>query len=697
MTNNTIQIERYLQHEMDAAERAVFENELSTNAALKEELNIQQQMITAINDAGLKMEFAKAISKQILIRRIALWTTVIIVCIAAIVWFTFKNNRGEGEGEGAHGRRDSTATKFMIDNTKDTIIETKDGVVFGIPAHAFNSSSNTVELEIKTALNAADIIKNGLSTVSNGALLQTAGMFYLNGFVNDEPVSLAKDIAVSVPAATIDPNMQLFDGVQDSAGPVNWVNPKPVSKSLRTYDITTLDFYPPLYIPTVKALKKDYLNKVYTDSLYYSFSGYNQRMRELNYRQEKPVTDSIIIKDTAAYAAFLRIMESSKMDSDTSYENYVYQIDPAIIRSIWDKKFNNTFIATKEFEERLRYMHSVCAEGFINIYLKHLNEPLYVADELCAKTYPYRKEENKFFEFAARKDGGVMLPTGIQQKLSNYFQEKYTAYKKAAELTWAKYQKTLDSLDDIADSRTREQGLNDFRRTNTNFKKELCANITDAYKQIGHQHDCGDSILPPPANYYNVTISTTGWKNLDAYVFDATQNRQSMSYTDPATGKTARLTYAPVTITIENIAQFDKVQVYLIPDSLSSFQRVEQQDGNFKESLNALFKYDAIAVGYKGTQVYFLRQPVQPKEYTFTLQPATNEGLLKTLSSYSAEKNTALVSEFNYRLFEQQEAMRYLQLAKDRAFREKIASSIYACGEGSMYGDAYRENISYKK
>jgi hypothetical protein len=695
MSNNTIKIERYLQNEMDAAERTAFENELSANAALKEELNIQQQMVTAIHDAGLKMEFAKAISKQLLIRRIVLWTTVIIICVAAIIWFTFKNNRGEGEG--AHGKPDSTAEKFMIDNAKDTIIETKDGVVFGIPAHAFNSNSNTVELEIKTALNAADIIKNGLSTVSNGALLQTAGMFYLNGFVNEQPVSLAKDIAVSVPAATINPNMQLFDGVQDSTGPINWVNPKPVSKDLRTYDITTLDFYPPLYIPTVKALKKDYQNKVYTDSLYYSFSGYTQRMRELDDRQERPVADSTKETDTTGYAAFLRKLDSLHIDSDTSYENYVYQIDPAIIRSIWDKKFNNTILATKEFEERLHYMHSICAEGFINIYLQHLNEPLYVADGLCAKSFRYSHEKNKFLEFAARKDGGVLLATGIQQKLSNYFQEKYTAYKKAAEITWAKYQKTLDSLNDIADNRTREQGLNDFIRTNANFKEELCANITDAYKQVGQQHNCGDSILPPPAKYYNVTISTTGWKNLDAYVFDATQNRQSMSYTDPVTGKTAKLTYAPLTVTIENITQFDKVQVYLIPDSLSSFQRVEQQGGSFKESLNALFKYDAIAVGYKGTQVYFLKQPVQPKEYRFTLQPATNELLLKTLSSYAAEKNTALISEFSYRLFEQQEAIRYLQLEKDRAFREKIASSIYACGEGSMYSSAYIQNISYKK
>jgi hypothetical protein len=71
---------------------------------------------------------------------------------------------------------------FVISNSTDTIIETNDGVVFAIPVHAFNSKSDIIHLEIKTALTPYDIMKQGLSTTSNGSLLKTAGMFYINGY-----------------------------------------------------------------------------------------------------------------------------------------------------------------------------------------------------------------------------------------------------------------------------------------------------------------------------------------------------------------------------------------------------------------------------------------------------------------------------------------------------------------------------------
>jgi hypothetical protein len=158
----------------------------------------------------------------------------------------------------SHDERTSTevAETFVINNAADTIIETEEGVVFAIPAHAFNSKSDKVQLEIKTAISPYNIMKQGLSTTSNGSLLQTAGMFYINGYENEKPLSLVKNIDVSVPANEIDPAMKLFDGVMDSSGRINWINPKPIEKRLRTYDITTLDFYPPNYIPVVKALGK---------------------------------------------------------------------------------------------------------------------------------------------------------------------------------------------------------------------------------------------------------------------------------------------------------------------------------------------------------------------------------------------------------------------------------------------------------
>ncbi|MGG9962802.1 anti-sigma factor family protein [Ferruginibacter sp. SUN106] len=693
MNNNSILIDRYLQNEMSAEERLAFEDQLATDKVLQQEMHLQQQIIKAATTAGLKAEFTKAIRKKIITKQLLQWGSVIgVVAIAAVLFFSLRNNKAAEEK--IKQEQNKAVEKFEINNAADTIIETKDGVVFGIPANAFNTDGKTVQLEIKTALNAYDIINNGLSTTSNEALLQTAGMFYINGFVDGKAVPLAKDISVSVPADTVNPEMQLFDGVEDSSGNINWVNPKPVEKKLRTYDITTLDFYPPKYIPALKALGKAYQNKKYTDSLYYSFSGYpNQPSVREEVRGDSAVQiqkegNDYLSADTGKLKKILDSLAKSKIAFDISTDFSPYQVDPSIIRAFWNKKFNNTFLATKEFEERLQYMHTLCTSFFLELYLNNLDKPLYKVDELCASSFN-NMESNmsaavryKFIEFEQRKDGGVIIANGMQQKLSNYFQQKYKAYKDAAAKTWTKYQHTLDSLSTIADVKRRGQLIDDFTRTNNNFREEFCANVTDAYRQIGQAHDCNNNLRPPSSTqYYNTTISSTGWKNLDAYVYDATVKRQSMTYKDGLSGKTATITYTGVSFTIENAAQFDRVLVYLIPDSLTSFQRVAKEGNVFKEQLNGLFKYEAVVVAYKGTQAYFFKQEnVQAKDYILSVFPVTDVALRKSLSTYSLSKSEALKKDVNYQLFEQQETIRLVQLQKDMEFREKIAAAIFTCG-----------------
>lgn len=683
MDNNSQLIDSYLQNEMSVGERAAFEQQLATDKDLQQELAIQQQIIKAAETAGLKSEFAKAIKKRLFNKHLLQAGIVIAILATAFTFYAIKSN--------LFTRHHTTenikaAEQFVINNAADTIIETKDGVVFAIPAHAFNASSNNIQLEIRTALSAYDIMQNGLSTMSNDAMLQTAGMFYINGYENGQLVSLAKDINVSVPAREINPGMQLFDAVEDTDGHINWVNPKPVEKRLRTYDITSLDFYPPDYIPTVKALQKDYQNKKYTDSLYYSFSGYPH-----NIISEMPDKNPVAVKKDSV----VKIVEEVKKDtgryvSDTTrkiLDDYIeeryaghYEIDPSRIKAIWNKKFNNTILATKEFEERLRYLHTLCDKRYFDAYIQGLNKPLYGIDQLCADNSS-GDIKKKFLEFTTRKDGAVIIADGMQEKLSNYFQRKYTAYRKASEQTWAKYEATLSRLNNIADDKRREEEMKNFARGNKNFEEELCINLTDAYKQIGISRACNNTVIQPAANYYNVNVSTTGWKNLDVYVMDATTNRQSISYRDPETGKTAALTYSEINMSIENQSQYDKVLVYLIPDSLSSFQLVPQRKNSFIESLNSLFHYDAVVLAYKGTQAFFYRQPaVQPKEYVFTLSPLSDEVLRTALKNYSHNKKKELRSEFEYQLFAQSETLRQIQLQKNLEFRVQVAVSIFSCG-----------------
>jgi len=780
MKNNTEQIGQYLQNEMNAEEKTAFEKQLGYDKELQDELAIQQQILSAINTAGLKSKFGKAVRTKFISRMLVRWGIVAIV-VGSLAFYALKTNMFSHSFDGESIRVPGTES-YVIDNTKDTIIETDEGVVFGIPANAFGSDNKKVNLEIKTAISPEKIMQQGLSTTSNGQLLQTAGMFYINGFVNEKPVSLVKKIDVSVPAKNVNPKMQLFNGVQDSTGRINWVNPKPIINGLRTYDITTLDFYPTRYIPTLKALGKDYTNKKYTDSLYYSFSvnKYNFPEKDLTtyggrifynkcaschimgrdatgpnlqgvlnrWDSKEHLKQWILNWKKAVNAGYpravevqnfspaqMQVFEGSVNDeelealikwinewqpgnsavadvlidlpkteqgegrfdvaTDTtnkpwvikkdSTTNFHYEIDPSRIRAIWDPQFNNTILATKEFEERLHFLHELCTAEYFQGYLEMMDRPMYEIDQICAdhSTGEIRK---KFLEFAARKDGGVMLKEGMQEKLSAYFQKKLKAYRDAAEKTYAKKEEELARLASIADDKRREQATRDYIRHDKNFNEELCINLTDAYKQIGAEHSCNDTVppLPPPTIYYNITIDTVGWKNLDMYVYDATTNRESMTYTDPETGKTATLTYKELNITIEDRAQYDNVFIYLLPDSLNSFQRIEEYGNEFKEKLNMLFKYDAIAIAYKGDKIFFYKQTsIQPGQYTFRLSSITETELKKILNSYSKEKSSDMLNEYEYRVFEQNEARREVELRKEQDFLWKVFTSIFHCaGEG---------------
>ena len=188
MKNNTEKIGRYLQNEMSAEERTAFEKQLAGDRDLQQELVIQKQILAAVEKAGLKNSFGKAIRTKFISRMLIRWGIVVIVG-AGLAYYAFKTNIFSHSESGGEGINVFSGTEsFVIDNSADTIIETEEGVVFGIPANAFKSENKKIRLEIKTAISPDMIMLQGLSTITNGQLLQTAGMFYINGYANEKLV-----------------------------------------------------------------------------------------------------------------------------------------------------------------------------------------------------------------------------------------------------------------------------------------------------------------------------------------------------------------------------------------------------------------------------------------------------------------------------------------------------------------------------
>ena len=138
---------------------------------------------------------------------------------------------------------------FEIDCTRDTSIVSKNGIIYRIYANSFTSNASgslkTVSIEVKEALSPVDFVLANLTTTSNGKILESDGMIYINATSNGDQLRLAKgkEIGVMLPDKSLKEDMSIYVGEKVDEK-INWVEPEPIMnselKSLeRTYSVVT--------------------------------------------------------------------------------------------------------------------------------------------------------------------------------------------------------------------------------------------------------------------------------------------------------------------------------------------------------------------------------------------------------------------------------------------------------------------------
>ncbi len=115
--------------------------------------------------------------------------------------------------------------QFVLNTNSDTVITTKDSMLLLFEKESFATSASTVTVTIKEALHLSDMVKAGLTTMSNGQPLQSGGMFYIGAAAGGKAVALKKRVEVKVPTYKYRSDMQLFKG-QLKEDKLNWVEPQ---------------------------------------------------------------------------------------------------------------------------------------------------------------------------------------------------------------------------------------------------------------------------------------------------------------------------------------------------------------------------------------------------------------------------------------------------------------------------------------
>jgi hypothetical protein len=232
---------------------------------------------------------------------------------------------------------------FEIDLESDTIFITKNNALLIIPQCAFVLggkviSNQKIIVEFSELYKPIDFVEAHLSTITDrGELLESAGMFYLQAkTLNNEQLEINPKCSPLLRFGSKDmkPNLQHYKGVMEN-GEVVWTTPQELEKWLTAVPLEKLSLY----------ANPDKKYKI-------SFS------KEGDFLERKKI-----------------LIQTEPFSNYCGLKNELIDI-------LYTSEYENTFIATWEFELRMRCIHQTCSKDVLQIYLSNLDKNLYRADSL---------------------------------------------------------------------------------------------------------------------------------------------------------------------------------------------------------------------------------------------------------------------------------------------------------------------------
>lgn len=702
-------VDRYLDGSMNAEEHAVFEARAKSSGELRELIEDQRALREGVARAHARAAATKAY-RSYRFGKPGPWiggamVVAVIGITAAMLMLKREAPMHNEHGDAATASIEETiaATEdalhplvINVDTRRDTTVLSPGGIVLDIPRGCFTDSlgrtiNGPVQVTLKEALTAIDIIKAGLSTMSGDTLLETGGMFHIDAKKDGRAVRIdpSKPITAMVPARSDQQGMMLYRGEELPDGRIDWRDPQPLKKSLVPVDITTLNFYPPGYEQKLAELGQDVERKAFRDSLYFSLKCETDNWNEdLDLQYEREWVEPL--GRVGIGGAF------GEQDAPSSRERVsralanadsmrICGIDPAKVKTIWQPRFNGTNLATREFEERMRAIHGTCDNDVLDLYAKNLDKDLSELDARAA-----RRGHSAFTGFAKRNDGKVDLPKHAAERLRAVY-EKWSraeaeAIRKAQEKFWAEQAKE----DATANQRRAQQSNREYARQTELFRREYEANLAEACRQLGiEKRGPGRE---PPMSAYVANVTNPGWWNVDRAVFQSTADRRDMRFTDQRTGKTATLTYSSLTVEVSDRASYDELFVYLVPQELNSFQRMSERNGIFEERLNDQLTNDVLCLGMKGAQQFaFTTKASGQSRITATLSPTDDNGLRAMLRT-KGNVEESLLDESRYLIWSATDRARQKRNANRTRLRQELLPVVFPC---AFEGDARVEVEQY--
>lgn len=364
-------------------------------------------------------------------------------------------------------------------------------------------------------------------------------------------------------------------------------------------------------------------------------------------------------------------------NSRIPYDIHLVGVSPSRVLGFWNDKFSQTYLATREFEQRMPFIHTSCNNSVLDIYVENIRQPLYKCDSIA-----YELTGNpQFLEFAALRQGNVEAHNVKYSQLQKFYERQSALYKEAGMTTTRKFFEKHRELDQQATLRQWKQAAREDTHYDKALQEEFNLNYDEAVRQLKTQKKIQVD-NPNLLTGYTATVTTTGWKNFDRKLMESVVKGETFRYTNEG-GDSAVIRYADMTVSIANYTRYDQLMVYLVPAQLSTYLRLDGASGTYTRGLNELLTYDLVAIGYAKKQLYlYVQRQIAPANYAdVELQPLDlTEACeqLARINNFTALGDIRDAMDYAQFVAEDNERKDYLRMAE--AMREELWPVVYPCG-----------------
>ena len=350
--------------------------------------------------------------------------------------------------------------------------------------------------------------------------------------------------------------------------------------------------------------------------------------------------------------------DSIRSDSASNYCDKP-NIDPAIVKVLKNKRFHNSFIATREFEQRYKSIRRACNPKVLDIYLQNLDKDLWISDSLAAA---YLKIN---WRSCCERCDSNSYTLRYSTMFLNFSRQKLTNVKDAGKygpMLKAFFEKRLKEVE------TELENARNKQIKKLNKKNEEAQKKADEYKAILLKREAARM------TGYGYVWTDNGWANIDIGTAPKKHRKCTLDYL------------------VENGAGMDRVHCYAIFGGSQSLYHLNTTDkihhyvGN---EANHALEMDldkpsiAVCVGYKGDTPWLAVAKFTSctdTQLQFTLTKSTVAEVKKVLREYDPNEAFNQVKvDLEYQQFFYSENVRQSMLMKEAEFISYLHYLAWVC------------------